>query len=148
MGEALFVFEGKEVEEGGGVDDIHISFEFRKSFPLVAIPVAKDITTEELCLYPIPVLEEPVAEISVLRAEICAVEIRGRSARSNKRADVLPEAAAEIEKGFGMLETRDQGVKERVDGYGEVEEAELADARIRVNGPCAITLVRKKMLVH
>ena len=144
VGEALFVFEGKEVEEGGGVDDVHVSFEFRKSFPLIAIPVAKDITTEEFGLYPIPVLEELVAEISVLRAEICAVEIRGGSACSNKRADVLPEAAAEIEKGVGILETRDHGVEERVDGYGKIEEAELADARVRVNGPCAVTLVRKR----
>lgn len=136
------------MEEGSGVDDIHISFELRKSFPLVAIPITKDITTEKLCLYPIPVLEKLIAEISVFKAEICTVEIRGRGACSNKRANVLPEAAAEIEKCLGVLETRNNGVKERVDGYGEVEEAELADARIRVNGPCAITLVRKRMLVH
>ena len=129
------------------MDDIHVSFEFRKSFPLVTSPVAKDIAAEEVRFYPIPVLEELVAEISVLGAEICAVEIRGQSAGSNERADVLPEAAAQIEEGFGILETRDQRFKERVGRYGEVEEAELADARIRVYGPCAIPLIRKEMLV-
>ena len=61
---------------------------------------------------------------------------------------VLSETATEVEKSVLRLwlfeEREDTGVAWLV-GYGDVEESELADARIRSNSPCSVSLHSRQL---
>ena len=60
-----------------------------------------------------------------------------------KFSRVLSETTAKVEKSVLRLrffeEREDAGVAWLV-GYGDVEESELADARIRFDSPCSVSL--------
>lgn len=65
----------------------------------------------------------------------------GGYAGGNKGADVLPEAAAEVEvEGGRRGEERVKKGIEWVEGYGEVEEAQLADAGVGCYRPGTVAL--------
>ena len=107
------------MEEGGGVDDVQISAERRETvvcfaiiitlvfITIVGLLIRKDVSAEERRFQAVPVLEKVVAELGVLRAQICAVEVVRGCPGGDESADVLPEAAAEVEEGLRGLETSD-----------------------------------------
>lgn len=83
------------------------------------------------------VAEEVVAEVDEARFEVEAVEVPRGGAVGDEFAQVLREAAAEVEEGLrgvvGAEAGEDFGV-EGVAAEAEVEEAVLADAGVRVDG--------------
>lgn len=72
--------------------------------------------------------------------QVGAVEVGGGDAGGDEGAEVLAEAAAEVEEEVrvGGGEEREEGWVEGVLGYGEVEEAELADAGVGRYAPGAV----------
>lgn len=82
----------------------------------------------------IPVLEQIVAQVQEALFEVTRVEILGRGAVVSELLDVLSEAAAEIKKfmlRFRISKQREDTLIGWLKGYGEVEESESADTRIR-----------------
>lgn len=70
------------------------------------------------------------------------MDLGGRGAGEEEGAQVLSEAAAEVEEveGWSGFEVGEEGWVVGGGGDGEVEEAELADAGIGVDLPCFVTL--------
>lgn len=129
--------EGEEVEEGGGVDDVEGALQGREG----ATPDGggENVAGEEGGVEGGAVAEEVVAEVDEGGVEVGAVEVGGGDAGGDEGAEVLPEAAAEVEEevGGGGEEGEDGGV-EGVLGDGEVEEAELPDAGVGRYAPGAV----------
>ncbi len=89
------------------------------------------------------VAEEVVAQVDEFLAEVGAVEVGGGHAGGDEGTEVLSEAAAEVEEEVGGLRVGggEQGEEDWVEGvlgYGEVEEAELADAGVGRYTPGAV----------
>lgn len=129
------------MEEGGGVDDVEGAFQGREG----GCPVGggEDVAGEEVGVEGGAVAEEVVAESEEVGLEVGAVEVGGGHAGGDEGAEVLAEAAAEVEEEVGGLrvrggEEREEGRVEGVLGDGEVEEAELADAGVGRYAPGAV----------
>lgn len=103
--------------------------------------VIEDVGGRQQCaLQSGAVTEEVVAEVDELGTDVGAVEVCGGCAVGDEFAEVLTEAAAEVEEGGAVLETGYEGGV--VGGFGdaEVEETECADAGVGVDFPCTFAL--------
>ena len=103
--------------------------------------IIADVGWEECALERFAVAEEFVAELHELAVEVGAVDVLARAAVGDEFADVLGEAAAEVEEGLvGVAEAGDEGgiVGGEVDG--QVEEEVLSDAGVGVDVPGFIAL--------
>ena len=96
-----------------------------------------------MCFNCVLVSEQVIAQVKEALFEIACVEILGRDAIMGKFSCVLSETAAKVKKSvlrLGFFEEREDTGVARLIGYGDVEESELADARIRSDSPCFVSL--------
>lgn len=128
----------KQVQERADMHDVHAGVQGREQRVLSII---KDVGGRQKCaLQSGAVAEEVVAEVDEVRADIGAVKVCGGCAVRDEFAEVLAEAASEVEEGGAVLETcYERGV---IGGFGntEVEETECADARVGINFPGTFAL--------
>ena len=105
--------------------------------------LVKDISGEEVCFKYVLVSEQIIAHVQEALFEVARVERFGRDAIVGKFSCVLSKTAAEVEKSMLRLrffeKREDTGVAWLV-GYGDVEKSELADAGIRSDSPCSVSL--------
>ena len=105
--------------------------------------LVKNIGGEEVCFNCVLVFEQIIAHVKEALFEVACVEILGRDAVVGKFSCVLSETAAKVEKRvlrLGFFEERENTGIAWLVGYGDVEESEHADARIRSDSPCSVSL--------
>lgn len=120
-------------------DYVHLSIQAIKIRRLV-----KHISSNELGLQSIFVLEELVSELEEFRPQVAAVEVLGRNTVIDQLAYLLSKTASQIEEGFV---TRLQPLQNcGVDGIGpdgELKEAVSTKAWVGPDLPRIIALSRK-----
>ena len=125
-------FKVEVVEEEAEVDDVHFAVEALEQ----EIALVEDVGGEEGALEALAVAEELVAELHEFAVEVGAVDVGARGAVGDELADILGEAAAEVEEGLvGVAQAGDEGRIVRGEVDGEVEEEELANAGVGVDVP-------------
>ena len=105
--------------------------------------LVKHISGEEVSFDFAFVFEQIIAHVKEALFEIACVEIFGRDAIMGKFSCVLSETAAKVEKSvlrLWLFEEREDTRVAWLVRYGDVEESELADARIRSDSPCSVSL--------
>ena len=103
------------VQKQAQVHDIHLAVEATEQ----EVVVVEDVGREECALERFAVAEEFVAEFHELAVEIGAVDVLAVGTVRDEFADVLSEAAAELEEGLvEVAEAGDEGgvVRGEVDG--------------------------------
>lgn len=121
------------MQEQPQIHHVHLAIQT----PQQQILLVQDIGGEEGALEPLPVPEEFEPQLHELAIEVGAVDVLGAGAVVHEFADVLGEAAAEVEEGGGGVgaEAGDEGGVVGGEVDGEVEEEELPDARVGEDVP-------------
>lgn len=120
------------VQEKPQVNHIHLAVQA----PEREVLVVEDVRGEERALERLAVAEELVAELHELAVQIGAVDVLAPGAVRHELADVLREAAAQVEQGVAVV--AQAGDERRVVGGevdGQVQEEELPDAGVGVDVP-------------
>ncbi len=103
------------VQKQAHVHDVHLPVQPAQR----QVPVVEDVGGEEGALERLAVAEEFEAELHELAVQVGAVDVLAAGAVADELADVLREAAAEVEEGVvRVAEARDEGrvVGGQVDG--------------------------------
>lgn len=125
-------FEIPMVQEESHIDDVHLAIQA----PQRKVVLIEDIGGEERALERLAVAEEFVPQLHELAVEVGAVDVLAFRTVRDELADVLREAAAEVEEGLvGVAEAVDEGGVVRGEIDGKVQEKELADAGVGVDVP-------------
>ena len=141
----------EKMDEASGVDDIECTAHCiqRSAF----IVFLENVSGKEVRFERVLIAEEIEAQVEEVLLQVAGVEGVGGGAVVDEFADVLGEAAAEVEEagavGWGLFEEEEDAGVASLGGDGHFEEAEHADARVGVAGPGFVSLwLRVSMVVR
>ncbi|TAQ89301.1 hypothetical protein B7494_g2386 [Chlorociboria aeruginascens] len=129
--------ESKEMQEHTRMHDINLALQQAHPPPICN---GKDIAAEKAALKALPVAEQLVAQLQELGVEIHAMQVVGGRAVTHQFAQVLREAAAEVQQCAAGLHGAEQRAVRRREMQTQVEEAEEPDAWICVDFPGFVAL--------
>ena len=105
--------------------------------------LVKNVSREEMRLQCLFISEQVIAQVKKVLYKIARVEIFRRDTIMDELPQILSETAAEVKKsvlGLRFFEKRENTSVAWLEGYGEVEEFQYADAWILFDGPCTFSL--------
>ena len=128
------------MEEAGRVYNVHPPLQ-RRPRPVVLV---EDVGTQKGRLQAPFIFEQRFGHVEEARLEVDGFAVGRGGAVVGELADVLGEAAAEVDEGSVLVQAGQDGGVQWVLGEGAYEEAEKTDARVWADGVGAALLDGEK----